>query len=1060
MKRRIGVALATSALLCLTLLPGGAGAAGPTARFQHLDLQGMGRLPDGAFVPASLSEARVTAMLQFPGDPVALHQAAAHKQGRNLSSAEKASLRSQLKGRQDAARSAVQQAGGTVIGQLQDAYNGVLVQAAQKDLATLAAIPGVVAVHQIRPVSPANVNGVPYIGGPQVWGGTPGNTGAGIKVAILDTGIDYYHADFGGSGNPADFKNADGTTLADNAPGTFPSAKVVGGTDFVGDAYDASSSNPADTIPHPDPDPLDCQGHGSHTAGTLAGFGVTAAGQTFHGPYDATTDANPADFTVGPGVAPGALIYAYRVFGCAGSSDVVAEAIDQAVKDGVDVISMSLGSDLGDQNDPTAVAAENAAATGIVVVAAAGNAGPAAYVNGSPAAANAVISAAAVDGSTPTFPGASLALSTGKTITAMDANGAPLPSGTLGVVVLRNPGGSISLGCDPQQYLDQHVTGKVVVTVRGTCARVARAIFAQQAGAAAAVMVNTDPGLPPFEGPITSDPDTGVPFNVTIPFLGVKGVLGAGSDGDTLVAADGGSVTLTSTTVPNPGYQHQASFSSGGPRDTDSAPKPDVSAPGVSVASVGMGTGTGAAIMSGTSMATPMTAGSAALVLAAHPGWKTDPATLSDRVKAALMNTADPNAAKIIGYDPRLAGSGVVQVQRAVQVTAFATTSDHLESLAFGYLPASGAVHETKSFTITNQNSSAVVYHLSSGDAHVSVPASVTVGAGASATVDATLSLSAADVAALPPAEASNFGALAGTIRGAVLATPASAGLGLFQLRVPFLAVPRGLSNVIVSAASGFQAAPGAAVFSGNAQVGNGGIHAGGADVYAWGIHDPQDTGAAPMDVRDVGVQVLPGSALGGAASDRSLVFAINTWGRAATQSVNEFDVAIDTNGDGQTDVFVVGVDLGLVTAGLVDGEYAAFTIDAASGAVIDAFVADAPMNGSTVELPALASELGITAGKKNKAGTAFSYTVNAFSLVPGGLVDTSATARFDPFHPAASSGQFLSLGPGQSGSLPFTLDRGLQGKTGVLGWLVVTLDDANGASQAAEVPAPTNLGH
>ena len=87
-----------------------------------------------------------------------------------------------------------------------------------------------------------------------------------------------------------------------------------------------------------------------------------------------------------------------------------------------------------------------------------------------------------------------------------------------------------SLGCDVQ----------VVGTIRRQhdrrrqprhCARVAKAIFGQQAGAAAVVMVNNDTGLPPVEGPITSNPDTGVPYNVTIPFLGVRAPDQPASDG-------------------------------------------------------------------------------------------------------------------------------------------------------------------------------------------------------------------------------------------------------------------------------------------------------------------------------------------------------------------------------------------------------------------------------------------------------------------------------------------------------------------------------------------------
>ncbi len=64
-------------------------------------------------------------------------------------------------------------------------------------------------------------------------------------------------------------------------PGTFPTVKVAGGYDFVGNDYDASSDDPALNTPEPDPDPLDCNGHGSHVAGTAAGHGVLTDGSTF-----------------------------------------------------------------------------------------------------------------------------------------------------------------------------------------------------------------------------------------------------------------------------------------------------------------------------------------------------------------------------------------------------------------------------------------------------------------------------------------------------------------------------------------------------------------------------------------------------------------------------------------------------------------------------------------------------------------------------------------------------------------------------------------------------------
>jgi hypothetical protein len=116
-------------------------------------------------------------------------------------------------------------------------------------------------------------------------------------------------------------------------------------------------------------------------------------------------------------------------------------------------------------------------------------------------------------------------------------------------------------------------------------------------------------------------------------------------------------------------------------------------------------------------------------------------------------------------------------------------------------------------------------------------------------------------------------------------------------------------------------------------------------------------------------------------------------------------------------------------------------------------------MNGSTIELPALASDLGLS--QKSAKPTTFSYTVNAFSNVPGGIVDTTGSASFDPFHPAVSSGVLnpdgtpMTVPVDGSTTLPLTIDKSQQAKTPALGWLVASVDDANGAPQADEVPAP-----
>jgi len=1018
----------------------------------------------GKFTPASLSNKKVTVVVQLGGAPVAVRDANAKKQGAKLTGAQKDAIRQQLRSQQDALHGQLANANARIIGQMQDAYNGIQVIVAQKNLAQLASLPNVVGVHAVAKFTPANINGVPFVGAPTAWQNT-GATGSGVKVASLDTGIDYTHADFGGPGTTAAWDYAFAHSTVDPAADPTlaaefgPSApRVKGGTDFVGNDYNAN--NPS-SVPQPDKNPLDCNGHGSHTAGTLAGSGVTNTGATYSGPYNGSISTNPADWKVFPGVAPQADIYAYRVFGCAGSSSIVDLAINQAVLDGMNVISMSLGSDFGGTNDPTSVASQNAVNDGISVVASAGNAGGNGYMVGSPSTANGVLSVAAMDGTTPTFPGGHFALSTGTTLDAINANGATFSNGlTLPVVVVHDssqPGG-VSLGCSTAAFQAANVAGKLAVVQRGTCARVAKAIFGSDAGAAAVAMINNASGYPPFEGDITSNPDTGVPHaKITIPFFGISGTV-TGTDGTHLIAADGGSVVLTNNTIANPGYKTTTSFSSGGPRNPDSAPKPDVIAPGLSVVSAGVGTGTGGATISGTSMACPMTAGIAALVKQVHPTWD------GLQIKAAIMNTADRSLN--VGYNVRRAGAGVVQAQKAVNSSVLATTANQLDSIAFGYVPGSGAYTDQKAITLTNTGSVDATYSLSVatngnqlGAVVTPSPSSVTVPHGQSMTVQVNLSISAAAFAALPSddtffAGTASVGAVT-SIRGDIVATKTAGDTSAQDLVVPYLVVPRGLSNV----AAGMPAAwtqsnsPAGKGFDSTLPLTNSGIHAGTADLYAWGIHDANE-GGAPMDVRDVGVQVQPGAAFGLPDSDRGLVFLINTYGQATNQSVNEYDVLIDTNGDGQADFVVVGFDIGAVLTGVEDGRFGSFTIDASTGDIIDIFFADAPMNGSTIELPAVASEIGLV--QKSAKPVTFAYAVNAFSLVPGGLVDTTGAALFDPFHPAVSSGDFATLSAGGGAtSLPLSIDKSQQAKTPARGWLVASVDDANGAPQADEVAAP-----
>lgn len=160
---------------------------------------------------------------------------------------------------------------------------GVAVRTDVTNYRALLNLPGVRRVLPIVPKTLENAGVADLIDAPEVWESL-GNTGQGIDIAIIDTGIDYTHTDFGGSGSVEEYNAIRENESQPAAPGVFPNAKVVGGFDFAGDDYNADSASPDySPVPQPDPNPLDCNGHGSHVAGTAAGYGVNADGSTLHG---------------------------------------------------------------------------------------------------------------------------------------------------------------------------------------------------------------------------------------------------------------------------------------------------------------------------------------------------------------------------------------------------------------------------------------------------------------------------------------------------------------------------------------------------------------------------------------------------------------------------------------------------------------------------------------------------------------------------------------------------------------------------------------------------------
>ncbi len=296
----------------------------------------------------------------------------------------------------------------TLLFRTQRIYNGIALLVHPEDLPLLAGMSGVDRVQPLPAYRPARARGVPWVGSPRLWTALDGLgvTGRDITIGIVDTGIDYLHTDFGGPGTG--YADNDPTVITDVVGGiTFPTTKVVGGYDFAGDEYNGLDR----LVPQPDPDPMDCWGHGTHVAGIAAGYGVRSDGSTYPGPY--TGPIPWEEMALGPGVAPEASLVALKIFGCQGVSHLLNLALEWAVdpdgdgdfSDRLDVVNLSIGSSFGHPQDPATEASDNAAQAGIVVVAAAGNSGDTYYSVMSPGDADRVLSVGATSLEGLPFPG-------------------------------------------------------------------------------------------------------------------------------------------------------------------------------------------------------------------------------------------------------------------------------------------------------------------------------------------------------------------------------------------------------------------------------------------------------------------------------------------------------------------------------------------------------------------------------------------------------------------------------------------------------------------------------
>jgi subtilisin family serine protease len=598
-----------------------------------------------------------------------------------------------------------------------NAVPGIMVHGDAAALRDLAARPDVVSVKLATPATPTNASAVQLTKTLQAWQST-GRFGDGVRIGIIDTGTDYTHADFGGPGTTAAYQAIDPTKVD---PSFFPTAKVVGGTDFAGNAYDAANAtDPNVFTPKPDPNPLDCNSHGTHVSGTAAGFGENADGSTFTGDYRSLTPDALNAMKIGPGTAPKALLYSLKVFGCTGSTNLVEQALDWSLDpdqdgdfaDHLDVVNLSLGSDFGAEDDPEAAFVKKAADNGVLPVIAAGNGGDLYDVGGTPGNAPAALAVASsrdgfvlYDAAQVTAPAAQAGNKAGQY--SVNFPGYATLDLTRPVAALTDPANPD--GCAPFSAADAAaVAGKFAwlewddndATRR--CGSGARTNNAQAAGAAGVVLssglnlfnagIAGNAGIPVFQ--FTADTSTAIRAEVKAGTVSVRMA---------------GSLRNSVKTFPRTIEDTISGFSSRGNRGP--AVKPDVTAPGDTIVSAGNGTGNGVLVDSGTSMATPHTAGIAALVRQAHPDWTVE------EVKAAVMDTADAdvftgeNRTGTV-YPPMRTGTGRVDGQAAVnnQVLALVEDDPGVVSVSFGTVEAAGPVHLTKTVKVVNKGTTAATY--------------------------------------------------------------------------------------------------------------------------------------------------------------------------------------------------------------------------------------------------------------------------------------------------------------------------------------------------------------
>jgi subtilisin family serine protease len=795
---------------------------------------------------------------------------------------------------------------------------------------------------------------VPYIGASAVQ--DTGFDGSGIKVAVLDSGIDYTHSALGGSGDPADYASNDSTIVE---PGTFPTAKVVAGYDFVGSLW------PND-VELPDPDPLDDgpeAGHGTHVAHIIGGMG---------------------------GVAPGVDLYAVKVcssVSTACSGIALIQGMDYAIDpngdgkyaDRVDIINMSLGSDYGQPfDDDLSAAVENATMLGTLTVSSAGNGGDKPYVQGSPSSAPSALSVAQT-----AVPSAFLPLMqvlapaaiVGDYPAVFQPWSAPLTEAIEAPLQFADGAGGNTLGCDP--FAPGSLTGMIVLVDRGACNFTLKIKNIGDAGGLIGIIGLVAPG-DPFaggdggDGPITIPgymisqensnilksglPDTVVRFDPTVGISMVGSMVGSSARGP----------------------QHESTM----------LIKPEIGAPGASVSAIA-GTGTGEGPFGGTSGASPMVAGSAALVLQAFGGTKatvkgTPPGKAFGHgltpveVKALLMNNGETNIINDVLIDTLAPitriGGGEVRVGRAIAAPIAAWDKDAPSgALSFGFVDvADDVVTLKKTVQIRNLANKKLVYTVTptfrfaddaaNGAVSISAPSQVVVkpGQGRYTYFDVTVTI---DGAALR-ANYMNSGSMGADPSGLTLNEYDGYIVlddGSHPVHLAWHVLPRKAADVTPDTT---ELIPGA--FPQVIGLDNSGVGVAQNDAYALLATSPdQPEGgygqqSPTPDIRAIGINTYPVPA-GYCSADASFIwaFVINTWERQEHLLPVSHQVELDTNQDGVIDYVVLNRDVSFNS--LSDGRQLSWAYNVATGSASAWFYAEHAMNTGNTMMYICGEQIGLS---------------------------------------------------------------------------------------------------